>query len=69
MKSIFIDRNNPKTLLGLALSYKNTQNFEKALKYLEKAKSLCGNDFEIFYNLGITNLVLNNPEEAVENLR
>lgn len=69
LKAIFLDRNNPKTLLGIALSYKNTQNFEKALKYLEKAKAICGNDFDIFYNLGIVHLILNNPEVAVENLR
>lgn len=69
LKAIFLDRNNPKTFLGLGISYKNTQNYDKALKFFEKAKSLCSTDFEIFYNLGITQLILNRPTEAISNLQ
>ena len=69
LKSIFLDRKNPQTMLGLAIAYKNIQNYEKAIKYFEKAKELCDNNFEIYYHLGITQLVLNRPEDAVSNLQ
>ncbi len=65
LRSIMLERNNPKTYLGLGQSYKYLNDYDKAIKNLEKAAAISPDDYEIYYELGICYLLKAMPEEAI----
>ena len=54
LKSILINRENPASYLGLALSYKNLKNYKKAISILEKAEKLSPEDISIQKELAMS---------------
>ena len=66
LQSAFLERNNPKTYLGLAQSYKFLNDYDKALCNLEKSAKLDSDNYEIYYEMGICYLLKSKPEEAIK---
>ena len=66
LSSIFIDRNNYRSYIGLGISYKAEENYEKAIKALEKARELSYFTAEIHYQLGLCYLVTGRFCEAIK---
>ena len=66
LSSVFIDKNNPKTYLGLGICYKNAGKIQKAIKALEKAALLDPDNYEIFFNLGQCHLEDEVPCKAIK---
>ena len=56
LHSILINRTNPTSYLGLALSYKNLKNYKKAIQNLKKAEELEPTDSSIQKELALCNI-------------
>lgn len=57
LHSILIDRNNPISYLGIALSYKNLKNYDKAIESLKKAEKLKPFDATIQKELAMCHII------------
>ena len=57
LHSILMNRNNPTSYLGLALSYKNLKNYKKAITNLEKAEKLEPFNASIQKELALCNII------------
>lgn len=57
LHSILINRTNPTSYLGLALSYKNLKNYKKAISNLEKAEKLEPFNASIQKELALCNII------------
>ncbi len=66
LNAILITRDDAKSYYGLGMCYKNTKNYSKAVKYLEKAVKLDEYNFEILYELGVCNLLQGVPCAAIK---
>lgn len=66
LSAILIDRTNYRTFMGLGISYKAEQNYEKAVKALETARSLSYFTPEIHYELGLCYLMTGRFCEAIK---
>ena len=66
LQSALLNRNNAKTYLGLAQSYKFLNNYDKALENLKKSEKIDPNNYEIYYEMGICYLLKANPDKAIE---
>lgn len=66
LKSIFIDRKNYKAFMGLGISYKAEENYDKAIKALESARKLSYFTSEIHYELGLCYLLTGRFCEAIK---
>ena len=53
LSAIMIDRSNYRSYLGLGISYKAQQNYEKAIKTLETARNMSFFTSQIHYELGL----------------
>lgn len=68
LNAILIDRENADSYYGLGICYKHTNNFEKAISTLEKAKKIREMDSNIYYELGICYLLSGEICLAMKNL-
>lgn len=66
LSALLIDRKNYKTYLGLGISYKAEQNYDKAIAMLEKAREMSFFSPEIHYELGLCYLMNGRFCEAVK---
>lgn len=66
LNALLIDRKNYKTYLGLGISYKAEQNYDKAIVMLEKARSMSFFTPEIHFELGLCYLMNGRFCEAVK---
>lgn len=66
LSSMLMDRTNYRTYMGLGISYKAEQNYEKAISTLEKAKKLSFFTPEIHYELGLCYLMSGRFCEAIK---
>lgn len=69
LKSIMKENRNIKTYLGASRAYKELQQYDKAIKHLEKAKTIDTFDYEIYYELGLNHLLNTDFEAATKNFR
>lgn len=67
--SIMIDRENYTSYLGLAMSYKNLKNYNKAILNLQKAEKLSPFDVEIQKELALCNIIKGEFETGISYLR
>ena len=65
LSALLIDRKNYKTYLGLGISYKAEQNYDKAISMLEKARAMSFFTPDIHYELGLCYLIQGRFCEAV----
>ncbi len=66
LNSLFADRTNYKTYLGLGMAYKGEERFDKAIDALEKAKKLASYSTDVYFELGLCYLYSHKPTEAIE---
>ncbi len=69
LRSILTENNNTKTYIGASRAYKELQEYDKAIKHLERAKSIDTFDYEIYYELGLNHLLNTDFELATKNFR
>lgn len=69
LKSMFKDNRNVKSYLGASKAYKELQEYDKAIKHLERAKKVAAFDYEVYYELGLNHLLNTNFELAGRNFR
>ena len=65
LNSLMIDKENIKTYISLSKAYKILKEYDKAVKYLNMAKKISEETFEIHYELGINHLLNAEPYKAV----
>ena len=68
LNSILIDRTNYRAYMGLGISYKAEENYEKAIKALEKARELSSYTPQIHYELGLCYILTGRFCEAIQSL-
>ena len=68
LHSILADKNNPTPYIGLAISYKQLKNYEKAILNLEKADKLLPLNFVIQKELALCNIIKGNYEDGIKYL-
>ncbi len=66
LNSIFLERDNYRAYLGLGISYKSQNEYEKAINALEKAKKLSSFTSQIHYELGLCYLMTGSFCEAIK---
>ena len=66
LSAILMDRKNYRSYMGLGISYKAEQNYEKAISALEKARELSYFTSEIHYELGLCYLITGRCCEAIK---
>lgn len=66
LSAILIDRKNYRTYMGLGISYKAEQKYDKAINALEKARKLSFFTPEIHYELGLCYLITGHFCEAIK---
>lgn len=66
LSSLLMDRNNFRTYMGLGISYKSEEKYEKAITMLEKARSMSYFTPQIHYELGLCYLVNGRFCEAIK---
>ena len=66
LQSIMLDRNNADSYYGIGVSYKFLSYYEKALEYLEKAKELAPDRFEISFETGVVYMLMGVPCQAIK---
>lgn len=64
--SILLDRKNYKAYLGLGISYKSQENYNKAIKALETARKISYFTPEIHYELGLCYMMTGRLCEAIK---
>lgn len=64
--SIMLLRKNPQAYKGLAMSYKETGRYDKAIECFEKAKDIMPFDKTIYFELGECYLRIAKPNQAVK---
>lgn len=64
--SIFLDRKNYKAYLGLGISYKSQENYDKAIKALETARKISFFTSDIHYELGLCYMMAGRLCEAIK---
>ena len=69
LKSIFINRNNPSSYLGLAIAYKNLKIYTKAIENLKKAEKLNPWDVKVQKELAMCNIIKGDFETGIQYLR
>ncbi len=69
LKTLFCEKRNPKSYLGVSRAYKELKEYDKAIKHLEKAKNIASFDYEIYYELGLNHLLNTDFEKATKNFR
>ena len=69
LKTLFSEKRNPKSYLGVSRAYKELKEYDKAIKHLEKAKNIGPFDYEIYYELGFNHLLNTDFEKATKNFR
>lgn len=69
LKTLFSEKRNPKSYLGISRAYKELKEYDKAIKHLEKAKNIASFDYEIYYELGLNHLLNTDFEKATKNFR
>lgn len=69
LKTLFSEKRNPKSYLGVSRAYKELKEYDKAIKHLEKAKNIASFDYEIYYELGLNHLLNTDFEKATKNFR
>lgn len=69
LKSIFQEKTNIESYIGVSRAYKELQEYDKAIKHLEKAKQIASFDYEIYYELGLNHLLNTDFEKATKNFR
>lgn len=62
---LMLDKKNISSYIGISKAYKNLKEFDKAIKYLDAAKKIDENNFEVFYELGINRLLNAEPVKAL----
>lgn len=68
LHSILANRNNPTSYIGLALSYKNLKNYQKAITNLSKAEKLVPSDVVVQKELALCNIIEGNFEIGIKHL-
>ncbi|MBQ9246100.1 tetratricopeptide repeat protein [bacterium] len=68
LHSILINKNNPAPYIGLAISYKELKNYNKAISNLEKANKLLPSTFLIQKELALCNIINGNFEDGIKYL-
>ena len=68
LNTILINRTNPASYLGLAISYKNLKNYKKAISILEKAEQLSPEDISIQKELAMCNIIDGNYCKGIKHL-
>ena len=66
LNAILIDRTNYRAFMGLGISYKAEENYEKAINALEKARTLSSYNPQIHYELGLCYLLTGQFCKAIE---
>ena len=66
LQAIMLDRSNADCYYGIGISYKFLNNYEKSLEYLEKAKELDPNRFEISFETGVVFMLMGIPCQAIK---
>lgn len=66
LSAILIDRKNYRTYMGLGISYKAEQKYDKAINALEKARQMSYFTSEIHYELGLCYLITGRFCEAIK---
>ena len=66
LQSIMLDRTNADSFYGIGVSYKFLNNYDKALEYLEKAKELEPDRFEISFETGVVFMLMGIPCQAIK---
>ncbi len=68
LKSVFINRNNPNSYLGLGITYKNLKNYSKAITHLKKAQELTPLNCTIHKELALCSIINGDFEEGIKYL-
>ncbi len=68
LKSIFINRNNASSYLGLGLAYKNLNVYTKAINSLKKAEEIAPDDVKIQKELAMCNIINGDFENGIKYL-
>lgn len=68
LHSIFMDRNNTPSYVGLAVSYKNLKNYKKAITTLKKAEEISPDDISVQKELAMCNIIEGNYCEGIKYL-
>jgi tetratricopeptide (TPR) repeat protein len=55
LSRIFLDRNDASAYLALGICYKERQEYDKAIKYLERCVTLSPDNYNAFFQLGLCN--------------
>lgn len=66
--SLLMNKENPDAYLGLAITYKNLQNYNKAVINLKKAEKLQPSSFIIQKELALCNIILGNFQDGLKYL-
>ena len=69
LKSIMTENRNIKTYISASRAYKELQQYDKAIKHLEKAKTIDMFAYEIYYELGLNHLLNTDFEKATKNFK
>ena len=69
LHSILMNRNNAASYLGLAISYKNLKNYDKAVINLQKAEKLQPADIRVQKELALCNIIRGDFETGIKHLR
>lgn len=69
LKSMMAEGGNINSYLGASKAYKELQEYDKAIKHLEKARKISSFDYEIYYELGLNHLLNTDFEHATKNFR
>ena len=69
LKSMLKDNSNIKSYIGASRAYKELEEYDKAIKYLENAKKQASFDYEIYYELGLNHLMNSDFDVANKNFR
>ncbi len=67
LNAILIDRKSAESYFGLGICYKNLNEYNKAIKYLEEAAKLKDNYFEAYFELGICHQIIGENCGAIKN--
>lgn len=67
LTSLFNKTSSVRPYKSVSKAYKSLKAYDKAIKHLEKAKSMCQLDPEIYYELGLNHLLNANPDVAIKN--
>ena len=69
LKSMLKESGNMKYHLGASKAYRELEEYNKAIKHLETAKKLAAFDYEVYFELGLNDLLSDDYERACKNFR